>query len=140
MHYSCGVKESAGTILYRHRDGVLEVLLVHPSGRYNARKPWSIPKGKAEPGESWEQAARRETMEEAGVAAGELTDVGHIEYRSRYKRIYGFAGPAPADAAPVCASWEVDRSEFVDTGRARELLHPDQLPFIDRVEALVGDD
>ena len=101
--------ESAGTLLYRVREGQLEVLLVHPSGNYNRRAPWSIPKGIPDEGEDLETAARRETLEETGVTAGELTSLDWIKHRKSRKRIYCFAGPAPSDAEPHCASWEVDR-------------------------------
>jgi predicted NUDIX family NTP pyrophosphohydrolase len=132
------VKESAGTLLYRFRDGALQVLIVHPSGSYNRRAPWSIPKGKLDPGETPEAAARRETIEETGMKAGELVDLGSVELVRSRKRIRGFAGPAPEGAQPRCASWEVDRAEFVGVDRARELLHPDQAPFVDWLVALVG--
>jgi predicted NUDIX family NTP pyrophosphohydrolase len=128
------MKQSAGTLLYRRQAGRLEVLLVHASGNYNRHKPWSIPKGEPDEGESLEAAARRETLEEAGVTAGELVALGEITYRKSRKRVHGFAGPAPADSQPRCVSWEVDCAEFVDLDRARELLHPDQLPLLDRLE------
>lgn len=132
------MKESAGTLLYRFRDGALQVLIVHPSGSYNRRAPWSIPKGKLDPGETPEAAARRETIEETGMKAGELVDLGSVELVRSRKRIHGFAGPAPEGSQPRCASWEVDRAEFVGVDRARELLHPDQAPFVDWLVALVG--
>ena len=131
------MKEAAGTLLYRYAGG-LEVLLVHPSGNYNRKAPWSIPKGLIDPDEEVEAAARRETREETGVVAGELTPLGSIVYVKSRKRIHCFAGPAPADAAPRCAQWEVDCAEFVSTERARELLHPDQHPFLDRLEQLLA--
>ena len=130
---------SAGTLLYRHRDGQLEVLLIHASGRYNRRAPWGIPKGIPDEGEDLEQAARRETLEETGVApADELRSLDSIQYHRVRKRVHCFAGPAPADAQPTTASWEVDRAEFVPLERARRLIHPDQLPFLDRLEALLA--
>jgi RHS repeat-associated protein len=55
------MKHSYGTLLYRQWEEELEVLLVHPSGGYNRGKPWGIPKGLADAGESPEDAARRET-------------------------------------------------------------------------------
>jgi predicted NUDIX family NTP pyrophosphohydrolase len=127
------MRQSAGTLLYRGSGANLEVLLVHPSGAYNRRAPWSIPKG--EPGEErdLEETARRETEEETGVKAGDLLSLGHIDYRKSRKRIYCFAGPAPADAEPRCASWEVDQARFVSLNEARTLLHPDQCPFLDRL-------
>src|SRR5882724_2560001 len=128
------VKESSGTLLYRHVGAQLEVLLVHPSGNYNRGKPWSIPKGIPDPGEELEAAARRETLEETGVVAGDLESLGSIQYQKSGKRIHCFTGPAPADASPRCASWEVDRSEFVTIDEARKCLHPDQIPFLDRLE------
>lgn len=126
--------ESAGVLLYREGPDGLEVLLVHPSGNYNRRAPWGIPKGLPDEGESLEAAARREALEETGVAAGKLVSLGHIDYRKSRKRVHGFAGPAPDDAAPRCVSWEVDCAEFVAIARARELIHPDQLPFLERLE------
>jgi len=125
------MKQSAGTLLYRSELSQLEVLLVHPSGNYNRHKPWSIPKGVPDAGESLEDAARRETFEETGVTAGELAYLGSIRYTKSRKEVHGFAGPAPAAAAPRCASWEVDCAEFVPLDRAYELLHPDQRPLLD---------
>lgn len=134
------MKQSAGTLLYRRDREGLEVLLVHPAGPYNRNAPWSIPKGVPDEGEDdLEAVARRETWEETGVVAGELTPLGHADYTKSRKRIHGFAGPAPESAAPRVASWEVDRAEFVPLAHARELLHPDQRVFLDRlVETLRG--
>jgi predicted NUDIX family NTP pyrophosphohydrolase len=131
------MKESSGTLLYRQRGGLTEVLIVHPSGHYNRHSPWSIPKGKAEEGEPLEDAARRETLEEAGVTAGPLTLLGSVELKRSRKRIHAFAGPAPEDALARCASWEVDRAEFIPLATARELLHPDQAPLIDRLQQML---
>jgi len=131
------MKQSAGTLLYRVGPGGLEVLIVHPSGNYNRRAPWSIPKGLPDAGEELEAAARRETLEETGVVAAELTPLGHIDYTKSRKRIHAFAGAAPDDADPRCASWEVDRAEFVLADQAKEFLHPEQRVFVDRLEALL---
>lgn len=133
------MKETAGTLLYRIIDGGMEVLLVHPSGNYNRRAPWSIPKGLPDAGESLEAAARRETLEEAGITAGDLVAVGYIDYTKSRKRVHCFAGPAPENGQPSPASWEVDRAEFVPVATARELIHPEQRPFIERLEALLAD-
>jgi predicted NUDIX family NTP pyrophosphohydrolase len=129
------MKESAGTLLYRNGPDGLEVLLVHPSGNYNRRSPWSIPKGIPDEGETdLAVTARRETLEETGVIAGELAPLGHIDYTKSRKRVHCFAGPAPADADPKCVSWEVDQASFVSLSRAREVLHPEQVPFLDRLQ------
>lgn len=128
------MKESAGTLLYRTTPGGLEVLLVHPSGNYNRGKPWGIPKGLPDEGEDLETAARRETWEEAGVAVtGELVSLGSIIYQSSRKRVHCYTAPAPQDANPHCASWEVDGCRFVPLMEARQLIHVDQAPFLDRL-------
>jgi predicted NUDIX family NTP pyrophosphohydrolase len=74
-------RRSAGLLLYRRRNGCLEVLLVHPGGPFWARKDdgaWSIPKGEHGPGEDPLAAARREFAEETGAAApaGEALALG----------------------------------------------------------------
>jgi predicted NUDIX family NTP pyrophosphohydrolase len=128
------MRQSAGTLLYRRQEDEVEVLLVHPSGAYNRHAPWSIPKG--EPGQDTdlEQTARRETLEETGVTAGPLVYLGSMQYRKSRKEVHCYAGPAPADADPKPTSWEVDQARFVSLTRARELLHPDQCVFLDRLE------
>jgi predicted NUDIX family NTP pyrophosphohydrolase len=125
--------ESAGVLLYRQGERGLEVLLVHPSGAYNRKAPWSIPKGLPDAGETLDAAARREALEETGVAAGDVCPLGSIVYKKSRKRIHAFGGPAPSSADPRPASWEVDRAEFLAIEQARQYIHPDQLPFIDRL-------
>jgi predicted NUDIX family NTP pyrophosphohydrolase len=119
--------------LYRNGPKGIEVLLVHASGNYNRRAPWSIPKGEPAEDDDLKATARRETLEETGVNAGPLISLGHIQYQKSRKRVHCFTGPAPEDAAPHCASWEVDQARFVPIDEARELLHPDQRVFIDRL-------
>jgi predicted NUDIX family NTP pyrophosphohydrolase len=133
------MKESAGTLLYRRQGGGLEVLLVHPSGNYNRKAPWGIPKGLPEEGEDLETAARRETLEECGVQAGELISLSSIVYQKSRKRVHCFAGAAPDDAEPRCASWEIDQAAFLPLDEARKRIHPDQAPFLDRLFKAIGD-
>jgi predicted NUDIX family NTP pyrophosphohydrolase len=132
-------KTSAGTLLYRSGAGDLEVLLVHASGWYNRKAPWSIPKGEPDAEETdLEQTARRETWEETGVRAGELVPLGHIVYKKSRKQVHCYAGPAPADAEPRPASWEVDQVRFMPVEEARQLLHEDQREFVDRLLEHLG--
>ena len=126
---------SAGCLVVTTIDGSPCVLLVHPSGAYNRRSPWSIPKGLPDEGEDEASAAVRETLEETGIACEITAPLGRIDYARSRKTVVAFlARPlvVPASRVLVPASWEVDRVEFVTLDRARDLLHPDQEPFLDR--------
>lgn len=134
------MKQTAGTLLYRIKRKHIEVLLVHPSGNYNKKSPWSIPKGLPDEGEEFEDTARRETLEETGVVAGDLEALGYVEYTKSRKRVHCFVGPAPEDAAPSCTSWEVDRAEFVELEEAKKIIHPDQFELLLRLDDWLNDE
>lgn len=71
---------SGGILLYRFRENILEVLLVHPGGPFWAKKDdgaWSIPKGLVEESEDILVAAKREFKEETGFEVdGEFIKLG----------------------------------------------------------------
>lgn len=128
------MKESAGILLYRKSSDTVEVLLVHPSGNYNRRAPWGIPKGLPDPGEDLETAARRETLEETGIdIKDELVSLGFIEYTKSRKRIHCFAVEASKDCAPKNLSWEIDKAEYFALEEATKIMHPDQAAFLERL-------
>ena len=61
---------SAGLLMYRIRDGKLQMLLAHPGGPFFQNKDdgaWSIPKGLVEEGEDRLEAAKREFLEETSI-------------------------------------------------------------------------
>src|SRR5207248_8251990 len=112
------------------------VLIVHPSGAYNRKAPWGIPKGEPNAGEEPEQAARREVREETGVVVdGAVHSLGHIDYTKSKKRVFAFAAPLPAGQTPTCASWEIDRAEMHTIDDAKRVIHHDQSAFLDRLVA-----
>jgi 8-oxo-dGTP pyrophosphatase MutT (NUDIX family) len=133
------VKVAAGCLVRARFAREWRYLIVHPSGGYNRRAPYSIPKGLVEAGESAEATALRETREETGLACRILAALGEIAYVKSRKRVIGFlAEPLepPASAILVPGDWEIDRAEFHPAGAARARLHPDQQPFVDRAIAL----
>jgi len=77
------VKASGGVVWRRGEAGV-EVVVVHRP-RYD---DWSLPKGKLDPGEDWQQAALREVEEEVGLRCRlgeELEPVGYTDHKGRAK-------------------------------------------------------
>ncbi|MEO6844272.1 MAG: NUDIX domain-containing protein [Ginsengibacter sp.] len=83
-------KKSAGILLYRFRNEIPEVLLVHPGGPFWAKKDtgvWSIPKGEIEENEDHFAAAKRETTEETGINlatldASSFTELSPVKIKS----------------------------------------------------------
>jgi predicted NUDIX family NTP pyrophosphohydrolase len=148
-------RTSAGILLWRNREGVVEVLLAHNGGPYWARKDhghWTIPKGEVEPGEEFSAVARREFAEETGhdVPDGPLIDLGQIRQKSG-KVVLGWAVEGDLDPATAVSNtyeieWpprsgrmqafpEIDRVEWFDLHEARGRLKAAQVPFLDRLEA-----
>ena len=150
---------SAGILLYRHRDGGLEVLLGHPGGPYFARKGdghWSIPKGEAENGETGDElrlVALREFEEETGNplpgSPEELLPLGEITQKGG-KRVVAWAAEGDLDAATAHSNtfrieWppysrryidvpEFDEIAWLSPSEARRRIKDTQIPFIDRLE------
>ena len=67
----------AGGVVTAPRRGAPTVLLARAS-----RPPhdWVLPKGHIEPGETPEQTARREVLEETGVEAGVIASLGDVTF------------------------------------------------------------
>lgn len=78
---------AAGGLLWRTgRDDRVEVLLVHRP-RYD---DWTLPKGKCDPGETWEDTAHREVLEETGFdveLGAELPSVAYRDHKGRTKLV-----------------------------------------------------
>jgi predicted NUDIX family NTP pyrophosphohydrolase len=139
---------SAGLLLYRDRNGVLEVFLVHPGGPFWAHKDegvWSIPKGEFEPGEDPLDAARREFTEETSLtAAGEFVPLKPLKQKSG-KIVHAWAVKGEADPARVRSNSfvfkgreypEVDRAGWFGLAEARKKILPGQLGFLAELERL----
>ena len=136
-------------LLYRTRDGVVEVLIAHPGGPFWARKDngaWSIPKGEYTDGEDPWAAARREFSEELGlsVPAGPRLDLGPLKQPSG-KVVTAFAVQSDLDVTDARSNtfqleWpkgsgtlrefpEVDRVGWFTVAQARTKLLKGQRDF-----------
>jgi predicted NUDIX family NTP pyrophosphohydrolase len=152
---------SGGILLYRRRNGGLEVLLAHPGGPFWANRDagaWTIPKGVVEPGEPLEAVAIREFGEETGSelesVAKDATqppmDLGEVTLKSG-KVVHGWAvegdlDPDTASSNEAEIEWpprsgrrvmipEIDRVGWFGPDEGRRRIHPVQAAFIDRLEA-----
>lgn len=152
-------KLSAGLLLYRSRDGVVEVLLVHPGGPYWARRDegaWSLPKGEHDASEDPLAVARREFREELGVeppSEGAPAFLGELR-QAGGKRVSAWAVEGDLDVADVRSNtftieWpprsgtrrefpEVDRADWFGLEEASRKLVPGQAGFLDRLAELLG--
>jgi predicted NUDIX family NTP pyrophosphohydrolase len=152
------VRRSAGILLHRGQGDRLEVLLVHPGGpiwTHRDAGAWSIPKGEYLDGEDPLAAARREFEEELGTAPppGDAAELGEIRQKSG-KRVRGWALAGDLDTRQIRSNmfkleWpprsgklieipEVDRAEWFALQDAREKINPGQVPLLDRLEQLLG--
>jgi predicted NUDIX family NTP pyrophosphohydrolase len=151
-------RTSAGILLWRRRDGRLEVLLAHQGGPFWAKKDlghWTIPKGEVEPGEELIAVARREFAEETGHEAPDraLVELGQITQKSG-KLVLGWAAEGDLDPAAAVSNtydleWpprsgvvqsfpEIDRVEWFDLDEARQKLKAAQVPFLDRLQTALA--
>ena len=148
---------SAGILMYRYGDDGLHVLLAHPGGPFWRRRDegaWTIPKGLVEPGETAEDAARREFGEEMGtVPAGPLRPLARIRQRGG-KWVEAFALEGDFDVATLHSNtfameWpprsgrtaefpEVDRAAWFAPADARRRILASQLPLLDALQALLA--
>ena len=148
-------KLSAGVLLYRVRDDVVETLLAHPGGPFWARKDdgaWSIPKGEYIDGEDPWAAAQREFAEELGlpVPGGPRLDLGALK-QSSGKVVTAFAVRGdldisnahsntfelewPKDSGTMREFPEVDRVAWFPVAQARTKLLTGQRPYLDLLMA-----
>jgi predicted NUDIX family NTP pyrophosphohydrolase len=147
---------SAGLLMYRFRDGILEVLLAHPGGPYHKNKDdgaWSIPKGEIEPDEDLFDAAKREFQEEIGfMPVGRFIPLSPVKQKGgKIVHAWAFEGdcdPCSTVSNTFSLEWpphsgklrefpEIDRTNFFDADTARRKIKAGQAGLIDQLENLL---
>ena len=150
-------KKSAGLLLYRLRNGGIEVFLVHPGGPFWAKKDqgaWTIPKGEIEPDEEPLQAAIREFAEETGTAvSGAFRPLPSCR-QAGGKTIFAWAIEGAIDAEAVKSNtfemeWpprsgkrrafpEVDRAQWFALDEAQRRINKAQVVLLEALTGLLG--
>lgn len=145
-------KKSAGILLYRLTNHVLEVLLVHPGGPFLAKKDlgvWSIPKGEFTDEEKPRNAAIREFREEMGSEiSGDFIEMTPIK-QNNGKIVYAFALELDFDTSKIMSNtftieWppksgklqefpEIDRGEWFDFTISKQKLNDFQATIVDEL-------
>ncbi|MGH9064229.1 MAG: NUDIX hydrolase [Acidimicrobiales bacterium] len=125
---------AAGGAVWRRSGGTIEVLLVHrPS-----HDDWSLPKGKADPGEDDLACALREVEEETAVrgrAGPELATVRYLDRDGR-RKVVRYWAMEPASAGVHEPDDEIDEVSWLPLGAAlRRMTYQADRAVL---EALVG--
>jgi len=148
-------RQSAGLLIFRERNGELQVLLAHPGGPFWTRRDdgaWTIPKGEIGAGEEPLGAARREVGEELGwIPEGEtlpLTTItqkgGKIvsawavegDWDPATLRSDTFELESPRGSGRIQRYPEVDRAAWFPLEQARTKILAAQVPLLDELERL----
>src|SRR4051794_36340044 len=124
---SADVKAAGGVVL---RDG--KVAVAHRP-RYD---DWSLPKGKLDPGETWEQAAMREVEEETGLRClmgDELPSTTYTDRNGRPKKVRYWA--MTPEVGEFTGEHEVDEIRWVSRPEALDTLtYPRDRPVVEALD------
>ena len=115
-------EKSCGAVVFRNKNDNIQVLLIrHLNGGH-----WAFPKGHVEKGETEEQTALREILEETGLAV-ELDNryrqvVSYSPKKDVVKNVVYFVATASSGAATVAQEEEISQIVWVDMHNAADYV------------------
>ncbi|MGD2042597.1 MAG: NUDIX hydrolase [Acidimicrobiia bacterium] len=114
------IKAAGGLVFRENSKGKLRILVAHRP-RYD---DWGLPKGKADKGETAEETAVREILEETGYHCRIVAPLGTTRYRinSGIKEVAWFAMRPLPDSPGFKKNKEVDEIKWVSRKKANSLL------------------
>jgi 8-oxo-dGTP diphosphatase len=127
------VRAAGGAVARVNHEGELEFAVIHRP-KYD---DWSLPKGKLEPGEGWEEAALREVEEETGLQVElgpPLGETRYVDPKGRPKLVrYWEMTPVGGEFRP---NREADELRWVTLEQAETLLtHERDRELVERLAA-----
>ena len=97
---------------------------------------WAFPKGHAEEGETLEEVALRETLEETGYDVEIIKRLSDITYESGQTQTGEPIRVAMFLAKPIKLTKKVpeEHSEWVSIKKAKEIIYPNLVKYLDELE------
>lgn len=114
------IKAAGGLVFRENSKGKLKILVAHRP-RYD---DWGLPKGKADKGETPEETAIREVLEETGYHCRIVAPIGTTRYRinSGIKEVNWFAMRPLPDSPGFKKNKEVDEIRWISRKKAKQEL------------------
>ena len=150
-------KHSAGVLLYRKLDNMMQVFLVHPGGPFWKNKDdgsWSVPKGEYEDDEDPLDAAKREFYEETGeYIDGRFIKLNPVKQKSG-KIVQAWAVEGDIDSQNIKSNFfemewppksgktqqfpEIDKGEWFSIEQALIKINPGQVGLVMELTEEIG--
>ncbi len=146
---------SAGILVFKKVNDQLHFLLAHPGGPFYKKKDegaWGIPKGLVEKEEDPLTTAKREFFEETNLKLeeGNFIELPIVKYKNG-KTLYSWALEVedlnienfksntfeliwPPKSVTSATFDEIDQLDFFDLTKAKQKIHPVQLPLLEWIE------
>lgn len=135
--FRCFFEKSAGAIIYKLVDGEPQYLII-----YSKKDIPGFPKGHVEAGESTEQAAKREILEEVGLKVDFKKNFKesiyyYVDDKPIQKEVVFYLAEIPVDAEVKIDEDEINKYEFMSFEQAKNVLKENLVRVLEKAEKYV---